>query len=100
MYWSPEGSYLTTLDEDGTLKVSNNIMHLYDNSYYFCQLTNTLSLAYNLFVVQLWDMKEEVPSLAHSFDAYSTNTVTWHPEVSGEGDMLLARYMRMARCTL
>jgi hypothetical protein len=23
MYWSPEGSYLTTLDEDGTLKVSN-----------------------------------------------------------------------------
>ena len=24
MYWSPEGSYLTTLDEDGTLKVSNN----------------------------------------------------------------------------
>ena len=32
MYWSPEGSYLTTLDEDGTLKVSNNITYLYDNS--------------------------------------------------------------------
>lgn len=40
-------------------------------------------------------MKEEIPSLAHSFDAYSTNTVTWHPEVSAEGDMLLARYMYM-----
>ena len=24
MYWSPEGSYLTTLDEDGTLKVNYN----------------------------------------------------------------------------
>ena len=50
MYWSPEGSYLTTLDEDGTLKVSNNVMYLYDNSCYFCQFTNTLSLAY-LFIV-------------------------------------------------
>ena len=48
-----------------------------------------------LFVVQLWDMKGEVPSLAHSFDAYSTNTVTWHSEVGGERDMLLARYMQL-----
>jgi hypothetical protein len=38
-----------------------------------------------------------VPSLAHSFDAHSTNTVTWHPDVSEEGDMLLARYMYMHR---
>ena len=38
-------------------------------------------------------MKGEIPTLAHSFDAYSTNVVTWHSEVSEEGDMLLARYM-------
>ena len=36
-------------------------------------------------------MREEVPLLEHSFDAYSTNTVTWHSEVSEDGDMLLAR---------
>ena len=36
-----------------------------------------------------------MPSLAHAFDACSTNTVTWHPEVSEEGDMLLARYMQL-----
>ena len=40
-----------------------------------------------------------MPSLAHSFDAYSTNTVTWHSEVSGEGDMLLARYIQLCSGT-
>ena len=30
MCWSPEGSYLTTLDEDGTLKVSYNTISTKD----------------------------------------------------------------------
>lgn len=43
------------------------------------------------FSIQLWYMKGEVPSIVHSFDTYSTNTVAWHSEVSEGGDMLLAR---------
>ncbi len=60
MCWSPDGSFLTTLEKDGVLK--------------------------------LWDVYGELPTVIHSFDAYPTSFVQWHPVVSSAGNMLLARY--------
>ena len=51
----------------------------------------TVHYAFPPALTQLWDVNGEVPLLAHTFDAYSTNIVTWHSDISGEGDMLLAR---------
>ncbi|XP_064390094.1 probable E3 ubiquitin-protein ligase HERC1 isoform X2 [Halichondria panicea] len=58
MCWSPDGSFLTTLEKDGVLK--------------------------------LWDVYGELPTVIHSFDAYPTSFVQWHPVVSSAGSMLLA----------
>lgn len=87
MYWSPDESLLTTLEDCGILKVRTLCNYHYVSANFF---PFTFIILYALYI-QLWDIGGEVPSLAHSFDAHSTNTVTWHSEVSEEGDMLLAR---------
>ena len=54
MYWSPEGSFLTTLEEDGTLKVSYmynytvKMTYQLDSGYYTFSLLLSLTCSYGI----------------------------------------------------